>query len=78
MRDEQVVTADGDGGTIVSDDASRFLVLEREWRELANFTNEFRRNSRHSLTPALHRTQCGASVRGIRIEDRHLLCNHYL
>jgi len=47
---------------LVSDADARPSFLEHEWRELANFTNEKRRNSRHSL------------IREIRVEDRHLLC----
>jgi len=49
-------------GLFVSDADARPSFLEHEWRELANFTNEKRRNSRHSL------------IREIRVEDRHLLC----
>jgi hypothetical protein len=53
------------GGTFVSDADLRPWISERECRELANFTNEFRRNSRYSL------------IREIRVDDRHLLFNHY-
>jgi hypothetical protein len=53
------------GGIFVSDADLRLSISERECRELANFTNEFRRNSRYSL------------IRVIRVDDHHLLFNHY-
>jgi hypothetical protein len=54
------------GGTFVSDADFRLSISERECRELANFTNEIRKNSRYSF------------IREIRVDDRYLFFDHYL